>query len=162
MKKERRLPPEKEIRFRSILSETAKQSRLRECRNFTQHGDTTVLRHCLQVAYTAYYLADRFNIEVNEEELIRGALLHDYFMYDWHEKSWANSIHGFTHPRKALNEACKDLELSAREKNMILRHMFPLTPVPPKYREGVLLCVADKICAFRETIAGKKQKLHVR
>ncbi len=158
MKKERKLPPEKEIRFRNILSETAKQSRLRQCRMYTQHGSTTVLRHCLQVAYTAYYIADRLNIDVNEEELVRGALLHDYFLYDWHEKSWANSIHGFTHPRKAMINASADLDLSDREKNMILRHMFPLTPVPPKYREGVLLCVSDKICALRETLAGKKPR----
>ena len=156
MKTVRKLSPEKNKKFCEVLTETARQSRLRDCRMFTQHGSTSVLKHCLQVAYTAYYIADRFNIRVSEEELIRGALLHDYFLYDWHEKSLANSIHGFTHPRKALNEACKDFDLTDREKNMILRHMFPLTPVPPKYREGVILCVSDKICALRETLAGKR------
>ena len=99
------------------------------------------------------------NIKVDEEELIRGALLHDYFLYDWHEKSLENSVHGFTHPLKALNQAKKDFELSAIERDMILNHMFPLTLNPPRSKEGKLLCLADKLCATKETLRGKNRKV---
>ena len=64
-----------------------------------------------------------------------------------------------THPGIALNNAEKVFHLGKIEKNMIKRHMFPLTPVPPKYRESVILCVADKICATKETVGGFKTKL---
>lgn len=138
--------------FFSILKEISKNSRFHECNKFIQHGNTTVKRHCIRVAATAYYIALKTGIKVNERELIRGALLHDYFLYDWHEKLLRNQIHGFTHPKTALQEALKDFTLSKREENMILHHMFPLTPCPPKYREGWILCLADKICATRETI----------
>ena len=138
--------------FFSVLKEISKNSRFHECNNYIQHGNTTVKRHCIRVAATAYYIALKAGIKVNERELIRGALLHDYFLYDWREKLLRNQIHGFTHPKTALQEALKDFTLSKREENMILHHMFPLTPCPPKYREGWLLCLADKICATRETI----------
>ena len=32
--------------------------------------------------------------------------------------------------------------------------MFPMNTVIPKYRESVILCTADKLCAIRETISG--------
>lgn len=139
-------------RFIVVLRETSDNSRFHECDNYMQHGSTTVKKHCINVAKTAYYLAHRLGIEVDERDLIRGSLLHDYFLYDWHENNLRNKIHGFTHPKKALQEASRDFKLSKREENMILHHMFPLTPCPPRYKEGWLLCLADKICAAKETI----------
>lgn len=147
-----RLPQEKEEFFWSIVRETRKNSRFDENDNYIMHGKTTVKGHCINVAYTAYYLTYKLGIETNEAELIRGALLHDYFLYDWHEKSWANSIHGYTHPGKALKNAKQDFNLSAIERDMIKHHMFPLTPRIARSREGKVLCVADKLCAIKETI----------
>lgn len=154
-KQRKTLPPEKLENFYRILNETRRNSRFDESRNYIQHGSTSVRKHCIMVAYTAYYLSYKFKVDINEDELVKGALLHDYFLYDWHEKSWANSIHGYTHPGKALKEAKKDFYLSAVERDMIKHHMFPLTPTPPSSKEGALLCVADKLCAIRETLEGK-------
>ena len=36
------------------------------------------------------------------------------------------------------------------EAEIILRHMFPLTPVPPRCREAVLVCLVDKVCSVYE------------
>lgn len=148
--------------FLNVLKETAEidGSQLEFCNNFIQHGDTTVLMHVIAVAIFTLYLAQHFEIEVEKQELIRGALLHDYFLYDWHEKKLKNKVHGFTHPRTAMNRASGDFDdLTEREKNMILRHMFPLTPIPPRYREGFLLCIADKHVAIQETIRGNMRNL---
>lgn len=54
-------------------------SRLPECREFVQHGDTTVLLHCVAVAYFSLWLVKFLHIRCNEKSLIRGALLHDFF-----------------------------------------------------------------------------------
>ena len=148
----RQLPSDRMDKFIKILNEVRKDSRFDESRNFIQHGKTTVRSHCINVAHTAYYMCYRLNINVREEELIRGALLHDYFLYDWHEHNLVNSIHGFTHPGKALKNAREDFELSATERDMIKHHMFPLTPKPPKSLEGKILCIADKLCALKETV----------
>ena len=146
------LPEDRMRRFKSLLKEIKNTSRFNETQNYIQHGKTTVMSHCINVAYTAYYMSYKLNLEINEKELIRGALLHDYFLYDWHEKSLKNSIHGYTHPGYALKEASKDFSLSVVEKDMIKHHMFPLTPMPPQSLEGVVLCVADKLCAIKETV----------
>lgn len=90
-------------------------------------------------------------IQVNMDALVIGALLHDYFLYDWHDGK-GRHLHGFTHPECAKRNAEKDYALSPRVKNIIARHMFPLTPVPPTCTEAWIVCIADKICAIEETL----------
>jgi uncharacterized protein len=72
-------------------------------------------------------------------------------LYDWHENDKSHRLHGFHHARKALNNAKRDFELNKIEENMIFTHMFPLNLRIPKYKESILLCLADKKCAFKET-----------
>ena len=107
----------------------------------------------------AVELAQRFSLNVNRKELIRGALLHDYFLYDWHEKNAGHRFHGFIHAGRALQNAKNDFELTRREENIISRHMFPLNIVPPMCKEAWLVCLADKICASKETIV---RRIHIR
>ena len=149
------MPADKEVLFKSILEEVRKGSRFDLSDNYIQHGNTSVKKHCVNVAYTAFYMSYKMGVRVDERQLIRGALLHDYFLYDWHEKSIKNSIHGYTHGSTALKEAKKDFDLSLVEQDMIKHHMFPLTPKPPKSIEGIMLCIADKVCAIKETINRK-------
>ena len=105
-------------------------------------------------------LAEFFHIKVNEKALVRGALLHDYFLYDWHEKDDAHKWHGFHHADTAWKNAMRDLpDLNEVEQDMIRCHMFPLNVVPPKYMEGWILCCADKICSGVETVEGRASKI---
>lgn len=137
------------------------QGRFGLTRGFIQHGDVTVHAHVLSVARTSLAMADalkRFGIRVDRASLIRGALLHDYFLYDWHDPDPSHRLHGFTHPSTALARAQEDFDLTARERNIIVRHMFPLVPIPPTCREAWLVCTADKACALYETIAGRLPK----
>ena len=119
-----------------------------------QHGSVSVYDHSLMVAALCVKIAAWCNIGADMRALVRGALLHDYFLYDWHDADKSHRFHGFIHAGRALSNAEKDFELSDIEKNMIKSHMFPLNPVQPRYRESVILCVADKICAARETGSG--------
>ena len=119
-----------------------------------QHGSVSVYDHSLMVAVMCIEIAARCKIGADMRALVRGALLHDYFLYDWHEADKSHRFHGFIHAGRALSNAEKDFELSDIERNMIKSHMFPLNPVLPRYWESVILCVADKICAARETGSG--------
>ena len=125
----------------------------------TQHGSFSVYDHSLYVTSMCIGLAKKLHLKVNEKALVRGALLHDYFLYDWHEPKKENRIHGFTHPGKALKNAEKDFKLGRIERDMIRKHMFPLTPKPPRYKESIILCLADKICATYETAGGFKKRI---
>ncbi|HBL81022.1 MAG TPA: phosphohydrolase [Clostridiales bacterium] len=120
-----------------------------------QHGCTSIFEHSYNVACLSLYLAFKFHIDVNKKNLVRGALLHDYFMYDWHTAGRWHNFHGFTHAKCALRNASRDFDLNAIEKNIIVRHMFPLNLIPPKHKEGFIVCIADKISAVAETFSLK-------
>ena len=143
---------------RATAKELEHEGRLGLTREFIQHGDVSVYEHVLSVAQTSAGMArglGRIGVAVDERSLIRGALLHDYFLYDWHVPGKAEGLHGFTHPATALKRAEEDFELTPLERNIIVRHMFPLVPVPPACREAWIVCLADKACALRETVAGR-------
>ncbi len=122
---------------------------------FMQHGKTSVLEHEYNVCVYCLKLIDKFKIKVDERALVRGALLHDYFLYDWHEFDKSHSLHGFSHAKKAMINANRDFGLNKIEKNMILTHMFPLNLRIPRYKESIILCIADKIVATKETVKRK-------
>lgn len=105
-------------------------------------------------------IAKKLHIKVDRKALVRGALLHDYFLYDWHEKGGGHKLHGFRHPYSALRNASRDFKLNNIEENVILRHMFPLTPIPPKCREAWIVCMADKYCSAKETMYTVKRYAH--
>ncbi len=128
----------------------SQNGRLQRSRNFIQHGSTSVYEHSIRVAYYSLSLAERLHLDRNRQELVRGALLHDYFLYDWHEKDRSHNLHGFRHPFTALRNAETDFKLSKRERNIILRHMFPLIPLPPSCLEGWIVCMVDKGCSIYE------------
>lgn len=136
----------------TLITDLEANGRLALARAAIQHGSTTVFAHCVKVACFSLFLANKLHLSVDIHALLRGALLHDYFLYDWHEKNAGHRFHGFTHPATALKNAQQDFMLTPVEKDIIARHMFPLCPIPPRCREAWLVCVADKYCALLETV----------
>ena len=147
-----KLTPEERQLLRTLIADLDRTGRLALARAAIQHGSTTVFAHCVKVACFSLFLANKLHIPVNTHALLRGALLHDYFLYDWHEKNAGHRFHGFTHPATALKNAQEDFMLTPMEKDIIARHMFPLCPIPPRCREAWLVCAADKYCALLETL----------
>jgi len=137
-------------------NEIVNDSRFKKEKSFIQHGDVTVYEHSLMVTKTCVAIARKLNLNVNYESLVKGALLHDYFLYDWHIKDPSHRLHGFTHPKTTMKNAKRDFGLTKKEENMILSHMFPLVPTLPKTKESIILCLADKYCATKETIFRSK------
>lgn len=123
-----------------------------------QHGSIPVYRHCMDVAKQALIISRKLPFKINERELVRGALLHDYFLYDWHDKNRDNfkRFHGFHHAGTALRNASLDYELTDREKDIIKKHMFPLNIKPPMCREAWIVNIADKYCSTLETLKIRK------
>ncbi|MCC8087201.1 MAG: HD family phosphohydrolase, partial [Clostridium sp.] len=126
---------------------------------YIQHGTTTCKTHCIQVSYLGYKFCKRFG--GNWRSAARAGLLHDLFLYDWHThaRETGKHFHGFTHPREALRNADRYFNLSWEEEMIILRHMWPLTPVPPVTKAGYAITCADKLCSTLETTARFKRWL---
>lgn len=126
--------------------------KVRQMQEFAQHGRVSTLEHCRRVAEMSCRLGELLHLPVDYRALVRGAMLHDYYLYDWHEfRGWP--LHGFAHPEKALANAGRDYDLTRIEKNIIESHMWPLTPMKiPRSKEATLVCFADKVCSLQETI----------
>lgn len=123
-------------------------------KKYMQHGKTSVYTHSLILAYICYKKSLKYK-NIDRRSLIRGALLHDYFLYDWHLPriiSKRKGLHGYNHPKVALNNANNDFKLNKKERNIIRSHMWPLTFFHmPLSKEAWLVCKYDKILSIKET-----------
>ena len=123
-------------------------------REYIQHGSVTTYQHCKNVALVSFWLNRRLHLHADETSLAVGALLHDFYLYDWHEKSTWHRWHGFSHPSRSWENARRHFPMGAKEENIIRSHMWPLIPWQiPKSREAVIVCLADKCCSLYETTA---------
>lgn len=138
--------------FRLIASDVCEADGMQLMKRFVQHGRTSTYQHCVRVARLCFRMNRALGLGANERALVRGALLHDYYLYDWHVTD--NRKHAVNHPCLALENALRDFpDLTPRERNAIEAHMWPLplTRVP-RCREAWLVCVADKWCSLVETV----------
>lgn len=137
----------------------------RRTKSHIQHGTMPVHSHSISVAKHSLAISRKLRIRCHQRELVRGALLHDYFLYDWHKKDEVHPhrLHGFFHPGAALRNASAEYQLSDLEKDIIKKHMWPLTLIPPRCREAWIVTIADKYCSLLETFrlhgkGGKKKQ----
>jgi len=139
--------------FQKAVSTVLDSKNLQLTKTFTQHGNVSVFAHSMAVAAYSKKLAEKLGIKHDTKSLVRGAMLHDFFLYDWHETSnIGDGLHGFAHPYTASKNAIREFRLSPRELDIIRKHMWPLTLTKvPKYRESWLVCAVDKYCSLLET-----------
>jgi uncharacterized protein len=144
--------------FNELAKEILENEKFAPCRGFIQHGAISVYEHCRAVAELSFSLGESSR-GIDTRSLVRAALLHDFFLYDWHtpEKMW--SLHGWTHPVTAAENARAAFGISDKEYSLIRTHMWPYTLFhPPKYREGWIICLADKIVSLQETIFRRSRR----
>ena len=146
--------------FFTLIRDILSSHQFRSMRRMRHHVKGSVFDHSLKVAYLCYRHHKRFGNKTPLDEFIRGAMLHDYYLYDWHDRLPGHRLHCFTHPRTALTNARIDYPtLSRVQQDIILRHMFPLIPVPPRTSAGWLICLYDKIAAISDYLGRNRWKL---
>ncbi len=117
-----------------------------------RHHTASLFEHSILVAYRAQRIAKRFSLD--EKSIVRGALLHDFFLYDWHVEGRKVrkplfKKHGFTHAKRALDNATFYFDLNSREQDIILKHMFPLNWKPPRYLESWIVNLVDSVVTIK-------------
>jgi len=112
--------------------------------DYNHHFGKTRLDHVLDVAWMAFRIAKCFSLD--NEATVRGALLHDLFYYDWLREgpNW----HGIRHPKISAQNAKKVTPLSDKEQDIITKHMWPLTIIPPRYAESWVVGFCDVCCTL--------------
>lgn len=141
--------------FELIIKDLLEDKTVLKMKNYFQHCNTSCYEHCYKVSYFSYLICKKFNWDYRS--VARGAMLHDLFLYDWRvPKKFREEkgLHAFTHGRISCQNASKLFDLNEKEKDMITKHMWPLTVVPPKSKEGYILTIVDKYCALLEIRKG--------
>lgn len=145
--------------FARLIRDITHSEDYRVMKERRHHVKGSVYDHSVKVAYLCYRHYQRFGTKIALSEFIRGALLHDYYLYDRNDKTASPRFHGFVHPGYALGNAKQRYpDLTRIERDMILRHMFPLTPIPPRTKAGWLICFYDKVAAVSDYFGKDKWK----
>lgn len=144
--------------FWKLLKDVEKNPDVRLLQNYSQHRGNNSFQHSHNVAVYSFYLAEKWKWEIDPENLVKGAMLHDYYLYDFKEEGLSAYQHGIWHPKAALRNAKACFEINETVENIIVSHMWPFPfSARPRSREAFLVCVADKFCAYHEMINGMRR-----
>ena len=125
---------------------------VQEMKEYIQHGDVTTYRHSINVVKMAFLIDKKFRLGADRETLLTAALLHDCYLYDWHDKPLSD-LHGYRHPHRAAQTVAGHFDVDEKVLAAIESHMWPLTlRTPPTSREAVIVCLADKLSSMAETL----------
>ncbi|MDM8533706.1 HD domain-containing protein [Clostridiaceae bacterium HSG29] len=138
--------------FNIIIEEIIVNNNFLKLKYFRHHRES-IYDHSLKVSYLTYKISKKLKLDY--KSATRAALLHDFFLYDWRkegrrEKKKLLKKHGFTHPKTALMNSKKNFLVNKKEADIILKHMFPLTLIPPNSIEGWIVMVVDKYITIKE------------
>lgn len=135
------------------LQEYINTDEVQSMKQYCQHGSVNTYEHAMHVVKLSYYLNKKFSLGADLKSLIIGSFLHDFYLYDWHEKDISHRWHGWSHPKQALLNANRLFQLNQKEQDIILQHMWPLTLRSiPSCRESLIVCFSDKISSTMETL----------
>ena len=148
------MKPYDQEQFDKVLGDLLEDSRVCRMKDYVQHGSITTYDHCRNVACLCQKIGRRLRLKADEEVMLKGAMLHDYFLYDWHENYFdENGWHGFSHADIAAQNAKEDFGIDAQTRHVIQSHMWPLNITHiPRSREAWIVCLADKCVSGLETI----------
>lgn len=142
-----------------IVKDLLESDSVNKMKRYRQHYDVSTFEHCLSVSYISYKICKKLKLDY--VSMARAALLHDLFLYDWRDHGVYKKLtdkHVFTHPKCALENAKKITSLNAKEEDIILKHMWPITVKLPKYKESYIITLIDKYSAIVEMVQYYKRR----
>lgn len=136
--------------FYDLIKDLIHNEAVQRLADITHHHFTNRLEHSISVAYLSYRIAKKWNLDVRS--ISRAALLHDFFHEDRTEMAkLSGGSHSYLHPKIAVSNALKITELSEKERDIILKHMFLVSKCwLPSYKESYIVTFVDKYIAIKE------------
>ena len=98
---------------------------------YTHHQWTTRLMHSINVSYLSWFIARKLGCD------------------DFKAETPTGEHQAFYHPKAAAENSATHFDMTDRELDAILSHMFPLGPLP-RNKEAWIISIADKACAIAE------------
>jgi len=139
--------------FCEIIDDLLKTDAVQQMDNYAQHRGTSRLQHSLNVAYYSFCVAQALNLDYRSAA--RGALMHDLYFHQWRNTGQNGWQHAISHPKLALKNAENITNINKIEKDIIIKHMWPMTLIPPRYAESHIVSLADKFSTILEVLKRK-------
>lgn len=136
--------------FKNIVKDILENDTVQSLRFYKHHYGSNRYEHSLSVSYLSYKICKFLGLD--HISAARGGLLHDLFLYDCNNPETRPKNHIKKHPKVSLENAQKLFILNDLEKDIILKHMWPITFSVPKYLESYVVTFVDKYCAVKELI----------
>ena len=149
---------EQKERLENIYQSFLNDEKILRMKDISMHRGSNCYIHSFKVAKKAVKKSlNRKN--VNLEVVVLGAILHDYYLYDWRKDRSKLKKHAKNHPFVAIENAMRDFSISEEVKKVIKSHMWPLNIKEyPKSKEAKIVSVSDKAVTIGESLTSKKYK----
>lgn len=153
-----KLTPELKEHLEEIYQSFLHDEKILKMKDIPMHRGSNAYDHSFKVAKRAIRRGLRYK-QVNLEAILIGAILHDYYLYDWRSDRSLLKGHGKNHPSIALKNAKEDFNIDKEVERIIKTHMWPLTLKDfPNSNEARIVSICDKAVTTIEAMSTKKHK----
>lgn len=153
-----KITEEEKKRLEDIYQAFLHDEKILRMEEISMHRGSNCYEHSFKVAKKA--IKKSLNRKgVNLDVVLLGAILHDYYLYDWRKDRSKLKKHGKNHPEIAIKNAIKDFDISEEVKKVIKSHMWPLNIKDyPKSKEAKIVSISDKLVTIGESLTSIKYK----
>lgn len=153
-----RLGEEEKQELENTYQELLNNPKIKMMQCIPMHRGSNCYLHSFRVAKRSIKRALRHK-KLDLHAVLLGAILHDYYLYDWRADRDKFTHHGKDHPKIAANNAKKDFGISEEIEHIIKTHMWPINFKEfPKTKEARIVGLADTHIAFIEAMSSKRFK----
>ena len=148
-----------DIDFINIIEEVLNNKYFKKTQSTIHHG-MNKLDHSIKVSYYSYIYAKRFNLDY--VSVARGGIMHDFYYSTTNGKSLSKDSAKltFTHSKISLENSIKYFNVNEMEKDIIVKHMFRVNSMIPKYKESLLVALVDKVIGSGEFLLKAKSLMN--
>ena len=153
-----KITSEEKERLENIYQTFLNDEKIKKMKDIPMHRGSNCYEHSFKVAKYAIKKALRYK-EVNLEVVLIGAILHDYYLYDWRADRSKKKGHAKNHQHVASENASRDFMVPDSVKKVIESHMWPINIKNfPDTKEARIVSFSDKHVAIVEAVSSKNYK----
>ncbi|AMB98902.1 phosphohydrolase [Aerococcus urinaehominis] len=146
-----------DVHFQAIIADIKDHPFVTDLKRYPQHIHGNRYVHSFAVAYYSYKICKALRWDY--VAVAHAGLLHDLFYYQQGEVSFSKGNHLTNHPKIALINARLVTDLTPKEEDIILKHMWLATAKLPRYKESFVVTFVDKYVAVDEYVRPTTRQL---
>ena len=145
----------KDSEYINIVQDIIEHNEFNKTKTIVHHG-LNRFDHCVRVSYYSYKITKMLKLDY--EKVARAGLLHDFFLVDNSDVDMTRRLDVLiNHPKYALINSKRHFELTEKEEDIIVSHMFPVSLKTPRYMESWIVDVVDNVVAVFEAVYSAKK-----